>query len=223
VKPLQDHERALLLVTKDGTRPAAAFEALLEHPDVVAHQFPAPWAFERAGVDLLAALPGLGTIGRDTLEPVLDRLVALHTPERLDRLCRETWRQADERVRAFHLERSILATFAGILRVGPRTADLPPPAGFVEGMVFTHRFEMQYRLRPKRGESRVLHAPAEEASLVLYPFDPANRVGRREAGLDEVGRGPVYELFAYASGRDRHRRVLEEVARRGGWTVAEGA
>ncbi|MFV1958787.1 MAG: hypothetical protein ACC662_05170 [Planctomycetota bacterium] len=223
MKPLEDHERALLLVTRDGARPAAAFEALLEHRDVVAHQFPAPWDFERAGVDLLAAMPGLDVIRRENLDDVLERLVALHTPRLLEALCRETWRAVDERVRSFHLQRSILATFAGILRVGPRTADLDPPPPFVEDQVFIHGFKMNYRLRRKRGEERLLHAPEEEGSLVLYPFDPPNRVGRREAGLEEEGRGPVHELFAYQSGRDRHRRVLEDVARRKGWTVAEGA
>jgi hypothetical protein len=128
----------------------------------------------------------------------------------------------DERVRAYHLERSTLQTFAGILRLGPRTADLEPPPAFVEAQVFIHAFAMPYRLRPARGEERILHAPSEEASLVLYPFDPSNQVGRKEAGVGE-GYAPVLELFAYARGRDRHRKVLEEVARRHGWTVAEGA
>ena len=41
-------EQALLLVLKDRDAPADAFLALLDHPDVRTHRFPAPWAFERA-------------------------------------------------------------------------------------------------------------------------------------------------------------------------------
>ena len=85
MKALEDHERALLLVLKDGSHPAEAFEALLEHPDVRAWRFPPPWVLDHAGIDLIAARPGLGTIDRDTLRGALDALIALADEAALDR------------------------------------------------------------------------------------------------------------------------------------------
>lgn len=222
MKAVYDHERALLLVCREGDAPSAAFEALLEHPDVAAWVMPAPWAFELAGVDLLSAMPGLGTITRDRLPEVLEVLVRLHTRERLEAHCQAIWRATSEQVRAYFQQRSFGATLAGIFRVGPKTIDLPPPPNFVQEQIYTQRFELQYRLHSsgERTELAELAAPPEEGSLVLYPFDVANEGARAEAGLGE-GTGPVLEAFAYTSGRERHRRVLEEIAHGRGWQVHE--
>lgn len=219
MKAQYDHERALLLVLKDGEAPADAFEALLAHPDVAAYQLPAPWAFEPAGVDLLAAMPDIGAITRERLPEILDVLVRLYTPEVLSAHCQSLWRGTSEQVRSYFLHRTLGATIAGIVRLGPKTIELPPPENFVQEQVYTQRFELQYRLHPE-GERTEMAAPAEEGSLVLYPFDVANREARTEAKLGE-GAGPVLEAFAYTAGRARHRRVLEEVAHGRGWRVAE--
>ncbi len=222
MKAQYDHERALLLVLKEGDAAADAFEALLAHPDVAAYQLPAPWSFESAGVDLMVAVPDLDTITRDRLPEVLGTLVRLHTQEVLEAHARGVWRATSEQVRSYFLHRSLGQTIAGIVRLGPKTIHLPPPEDFVQEQVYIQRFELQYRLRAStvRGEEGEEAAPAEEGSLVLYPFDAANHGTRREAGLGE-GAGPVLEAFAYTAGRDRHRRVLEDVAHGRGWQVLD--
>ena len=78
---------------------------------------------------------------------------------------------------------------------------------------------MQYRIDPAPGDRNVL-APAEEASLVLYPFDPTNAEARREADLG-AGSEAVLEVFAYDDARPRHRAVLEDVSRTTGWRVVD--
>jgi len=216
-----EHERALLLVLRERDAPADAFLALLDHPDVRLHQWPAPWTFERAGIDLAAAVPDLETITRERLPQVLEVLTRLHTKEALDTIVANAWRSAGEPVRAFFLKRPVLATFASTVRLAPRSVELPPPPDFVTGQIFMHRFEMEYRLRPG-DEPQDPAAPPEEGSLVYYPFDPADAAARREAGLPE-GRAPILEAFAYAAGRARHRRVLEDVAHGRGWKVVDTA
>lgn len=218
---LLDHERALLLVLMPNDPVSDAFLALLDHPDVVAWSWPAPWTSDRAGVDLLAAMPDLRTITREHLERILDVLVRLHTPEVLDRLAREVWSVTDERVRGFFLKRPVLGTFASIFHLAPKSAELPPPPDFVEGQVFAHGFTMEYRLR-RGDEPPNPVAPPEEGSLVFYPFDVANSAARREAHLPE-GRGPVLEAFAYGAARDRHRQVFDDIAHGRGWQVVDAA
>ena len=216
-----DHERALLLVLKERDAPADAFLALLEHPDVRMHSWPAPWTFEKAGVDLPGALPDLETIDRERLPQVLEVLLRLHTPEVLDTLVTNVWRSVDERVRAFFLRRPVFATFASTVGMAPKSRDVAPPEEFVAGQVIVHRFEMEYRLGVE-GEASDPVAPAEEGSLVLYPFDPANAAARKEADLPD-GEAPVLEAFAYGAGRTRHRRVLEDIAHARGWQVIDTA
>lgn len=216
-----EHERPLLLVLKERDAPADAFLALLDHPDVRLHQWPPPWAFERAGVDLPAALPDLETITRERLPQVLEVLLRLHTREGLDALVTRTWRDVDERVRAWFLRRPVLQTFASTVGLAPKAKDLTPPEEFVTGQIVIHRFELEYRLVPGDEPSDPT-APAEEGSLVLYPFDPANAAARKEAKLPD-GSGAVLEAFAYAPGRARHRRVLEDVAHARGWQVLDTA
>ncbi len=214
-----DHERALFLLLRDGESPALAFEALLDHPDVQAYAFPAPWSWERAGVDLVAALPDFGSFERANLARGLDTLLRLHTPEALAELTQRAWREVEEPVRAFYLKRAALETMASILKLGPKSIDLSPPSEFREAQVILNPFEMQYRLRTQ-GEVVDPQAPAVEGSLVVYPFDAANAVARREGELGEGG-APVLEAFAYAEARARHRAVLEDVAHGRGWQVVD--
>ena len=214
-----DHEQALLLVLKERDAPADAFLALLEHPDVRMHQWPAPWAFERAGIDLPAALPDLETITKERLPQVLEVLLRLHTREALDALVTQTWREVDERIRAWFLRRPALSVFASTVGMAPKSKELPAPQEFVTGQIVIHRFEMEYRLAPGDEPSDPV-APAEEGSLVLYPFDPANAAARKEAKLSD-GTAPILEAFAYGVGRDRHRQVLEDVAHARGWQVID--
>lgn len=221
MEPPFDHERPLLLVLKDRDGPADAFLALLAHPEVRMHRWPAPWAFERAGVDLPAALPDLETIDAERLPQVLEVLLRLHTPEALDALVTRTWRETDERVRSFFLKRPVFTTFASTVGMAPKSRDVPPPEEFVTGQIVIHRFELEYRLSPGEEPSNLV-APAEEGSLVLYPFDPANAAARREAKLPE-GTAPILEAFAYGTGRARHRQVLEDVAHARGWQVIDTA
>ena len=216
-----DHERALLLVLREGDAPAAAFLALLDHPDVRMYQLPAPWAFERAGIDLPAALPDLETITRERLPQVLEVLLRLHTSEVLGALVRDVWRAVDERVRAFFLKRPVFATFASTVGMAPKSAEIEPPEEFVAGQVIVNRFEMEYRLQSGDEETDPV-APPEEGSLVLYPFDPVNAAARREADLP-AGSAPILEVFAYEAGRERHRRVLEDIAHARGWQVIDTA
>jgi hypothetical protein len=217
-----DHEKAILLQLRENDAPADAFLALLEHPEVHAHQWPAPWAFEAAGIDLVGAMPDLETITRERLPQVLEVLVRLHTHEALDALALRVWKMTDERVRAFFLRRSALTIFASTFRLAPKSIDLPPPKEFVAGQILIHRFELQYRLLREEDQEPNPVAPPEEGSLVLYPFDPANRSAREEVGLPE-GHGAILEGFAYGAARDRHVRVLEDVAHARGWNVTDTA
>lgn len=218
MKAPDDHERALVLALKPDAHPAEAFEALLEHPDVRAWQLPAPWAFEPSGLDLLEARPRLGGIERATLREALDGLLALATPEALDGLTEREWHAVPEPVRQFYLKRSAGTVVASILRLAPKSAAETPPAAFRQVQVFFARFEMEYRLDRRDDEPRAMHAPPEEGSLILYPFDVENGAMRQALGLPEQG-GAVLEAFAYEGGRERHRRVFEDVAASRGWEV----
>lgn len=219
MNPVPDHEHALFLLLRDGESPALAFEALLDHPDVRAYAFPPPWTWERAGVDLLAAVPDFGSFERANLARGLDALLRLHTAEALTALTGRAWGEVEEPVRAFYLKRPTLETMAAILKMGPKSTDVAPPSEFREAQVILNPFEMQYRLRMP-GETVDPQAPAQEGSLVVYPFDVANAVARREGKLGE-GSAPVLEAFAYAEARARHRAVLEDVAHGRGWRVVD--
>jgi hypothetical protein len=219
VTPLFDHERPLLLVLREGEHAADGIEAVLVHPEVASYDMPPLWALERAGVDLVESLPRVATIERSNLRQVLDALLALCDEAALDRLARNSWVSVDERVRAFYLERGALRTFASIFKMAPPTVEEAPPRSFVEDRIHEHAFVVEYRLLREAGE-RDLRAPSEEGSLVLYPFDPANGEARREADL-EPGVGVILEAFAYAGARERHRKMLEEVAHQRGWRVID--
>lgn len=220
MKALEDHERALLLVLKDGSHPAEAFEALLDHPEVRAWQLPPLWALDHAGIDLIGARPQLGSIRRENLRETLDALLALADEAALERLSARLWREVEEPVRQFYLNRSFGGVFASMMKMAPSSRDLPPSAGFKQAQVFLNRFEMEYRLDRPVGQAPEPTAPPEEGSLVLYPFDVRDTYARGEVGLPEGG-GPTLEVFAYAGGRERHTRVFEDLARGHGWHVLD--
>jgi hypothetical protein len=213
------HEDPILLVLPDREPLASALPAVLDHPDLRHHALPPLWAFDRAGIDLPAALAGCRSLTRDTLEEVVEALLRLCDAEHLDGLVRRAWADVDERVRQHYLSLSIGQTFATIFKVAPATLERPIPDAFREDRIHENGFEIQYRLAPET-DVPDFRAPEHEGSLVFYPFDPANEAARREAGLGP-GTGAVIEAFAYEPARARHREFLEAVAREHGWQVVE--
>ncbi len=213
------HETPLYVVVPASTRPGDAMQHLLSSPQVACHAMPALWVLETAGIDLVAALPKVTSVTLGTLASVVETLLRLATPERLDDLVDRTWRGADEVVRRYHLHRGFLQTLGAIFHRGPRTEDLKPPRAFLRDRIAETAFQIEYRIAPAPGERNVL-APAEEATLALYPFDPSNGAAREELGLGE-GAETILEVFAYADGRARQREVLEAVARSVHWRVID--
>jgi hypothetical protein len=219
VTALPSHERPILVVLRGGERPGEALRALLSAPAVRQHLLPAPWALERAGIDLRPVLPDVTSVTLGTLPRVLETVTRLATPECLEALVESTWKGAEESVRAWYLRRGLVGTLRAMFRVGPRTVDETPPAAFREDRVKENGFVVEYRLDPLPGSGNPL-APAEEASIAVYPFDLADATGRREAGLPP-GDEAVLEVFAYQAGRDAHRAFLEGIARVTGWRVVD--
>jgi hypothetical protein len=215
------HERPILVVLRPGERAGEALRRFLSHPAVRRHWMPPTWALEPMGIDLADALPDVPSVTLETLPAFVDAATRLATPEALDAYVARLWRRVDEQVRAFYLRRGLRGTFAAMLRVAPKTIDVEPPPKFRDDRIQEASLEFQYRIEPAPGDRNVL-APAEEASLVYYPFDPSNRIGRREAGLDE-GDETVLEVFAYDDARTRQRSVLEDMARSTGWRVVDPA
>jgi hypothetical protein len=103
-----------------------------------------------------------------------------------------------------------MRVLAGIVRMGPKTAEVPPPEEFVRDRIHEHRFEVQYRLAKDRGEGIYPVAP-EEGSVVVYPFDPENTPVRKQHALG-LDAGPILEVFAYVWQHDRHRALWASVA-----------
>lgn len=213
------HEDPMLLVLPERTRAWEALPVILAHPQVRHHQLPAMWCLERAGIDLVTALPDCPAITRESLGRVLEVLLQLCSKEALDALVQRTWREVDERVRHYYLKRSVAKTLAGIFKLTRPTLACEPPADFVRDRIHESSFEVQYRLPPP-AEAQDFRAPAHEGSLVLYPFDPANAEARDEAGLGP-GDGTVLECFAYEAGRRLHHDFLQALASEHGWQVVE--
>jgi hypothetical protein len=213
------HESPLLLVLDGGATAADGIRAVLAHKDVDCWSLPPPWVLERAGIDLPSALPGLGQLSLDNLDGVLEALLARCHADHLDALVAHLWREADERVRTWYLERGALETLASIVRLKPRASELDPPPAFVQDRIHEHAFVVEYRL-VDAGALDTPTAPPGEGSLVLYPFDPPNAAARVETGL-AAGSEVILEAFAYESGRERHRVVLEAVAEARGWNVLD--
>ena len=126
------------------------------------------------------------------------------------------------RVREFFLRRPTLAVLATFFMVGRTLTGLPPPPLFVADQVHEARFEAVYRLYPLPGAQGDPAVPAEEASIVFYPFDPEDADARAEAPGIRPGE-VVVEVFAYEAGRARHRALLASVAGSRRWRVIDPA
>lgn len=213
------HEQPFLLVLPPEEPVEAAVPRALSEPGIRHLAFPAPWALDKAGIDLPAAAPDLRSITLETIGPAIRALLRLCGPEALDALVRRAWAEADERVRQHYLELSIGQTFGQIFKVRPASGALPPPPAFRRDRIHENGLEIQYRLAPG-GEAGTRTAPPEEGSLVLYPFDPANEEARSESALGP-GSGAVLEIFAYESGRAQHLAFWEGLAARQGWHVVD--
>jgi hypothetical protein len=213
------HEEPILLVLPPDQALERALPAFVGHPEVRHHQLPPLWALDRAGIDLPAALPGVASVTRETLGEVVAALLRLCSAERLDALVARAWREADERVRQHHLELGMGQTFAVIFKLGVPTVERPPARSFRRDRIHEHGFEIQYRLAAPE-TTRDVRAPDHEASLIWYPFDPANEEARSEFGLGE-GRGAVLEVFAYERAREQHRDFLAGVAAQNGWDLVD--
>jgi hypothetical protein len=214
-------EVPLLVVVPAAVPAGAALRTLLERPEVRHHALPAPWALEPMGLDLTRILPAVASITLDEVEDAVQALFEAATPERLDAHATSLWREADEQVRLHHLRPGLGGTLRSMLRMSPRSARIAPPASFVQEIVHAAAFEAQYRLARTDG-SRDVRAPAEEASILLYPFDPRNEGARREVGLG-AGAETILEVFAYEDGRERHRDFLRAAASSEGWRVIDAA
>jgi hypothetical protein len=217
--PAPSHETPLYLVVPASTSAGDAMRLLLSSRPVLRHWMPPLWCLDRAGIDLPAALPDVTSITLGTLPQVVDTLIRLATRSALDDLVLRMWPGVDEQVRRYYLRRGLGQTLATIFRMAPRSHEVAPPPAFRQDRIAENGFQVEYRIAPSPGERNVL-APTEEATVVLYPFDPGNEAARREIGLGP-GAETVLEVFAYAEGRARHRAVLEEIARPVPWRVID--
>lgn len=206
---LLPHERPSYVVLPRGVLTGEALAAFLRRPEVCAYSLPPLWCLEPAGVNLLAALPAVPSLTRETLPAVLEAAERLCTRAALEALVARVWREADEQVRQHFLKRGTWSVFASIFRLGPRSTHLPPPPEFVAERVREQRIEVQYRLAP-RPLAEPTPAPAEEGSLIAYPFDAHGELARRELGLPPGG--AVLEAFAYAWDHERHRALWQAFA-----------
>lgn len=202
----------MFLVLPPGVSPAAAFVAVLTHQEVRAHAFPALWDLAVGAIDPLRDVPSVSTVTLDALDDLFAYFARVGTPEALDALVTRMWAEIPDRVREYWLGRGAFSVLKGIFRVGPRAADVAPPATFRADRRANARFEATYRLHDVPGTRSDPYAPNEEGSLVLYPYDVRNVEARAEAGLSASGAESIVEVFAYEAGRARHRRFLESVA-----------
>ena len=210
----------LLLVPSARALPEA-IRAICGRPEVRAYAFPAMWDLAFGRVDALALCPDVRRIDLANLDAVLGRLSEAATPGALAAWSRDVWAAIPDRVREHFLGRGGFAIFAAAFRVAKPASAFDPPASFVADRVREARFETAYRLAPAAGEAPSLEAPPEEASATAYLFDPQAAAGRAEAGLPADGAEAALEVFAYAAGRERHRRFLEATAADRGWRVVD--
>lgn len=213
------HEQPLLLVLPPEEQVQVTLPRLLADAGIRHVACPPPWVLDKAGIDLPTAAPDLKQITLETLEGALATLLRLCDEACLAALVARTWSEAEERVRQHYLGLGIGQTFAQIFKVAPPSRQREIPAAFRRDRIHENGFEIQYRLA-RDDEPREASSPPEEASLVLYPFDPANEEARSEADLG-AGRGAVLEIFAYECGRARHLAYWEGVAAREGWRAVD--
>lgn len=218
---LPSHERPILLLVPGPQALGEAIRAICGHEDVRAYAFPAVWDLSFGRVDAMTLCPDVRRVDLENLDALLARLTAAATPGALAAWTRDVWAAIPDRVREHFLRRGGFAIFAAAFRVARPSSEFDPPASFAADRVREARFETAYRLAPAAGEASPPEAPAEEASVVAYLFDPQALAGREEAGLPLEGAEAALEVFAYAGGRERHRRFLESVAAPRGWRAVD--
>lgn len=211
------HEEPLLIVLPAGASAGEELAAFAQSPDVASYHLPAPWSFEAIGLSAETWLGGARTCSLEALPAQLARLTACCDNDLRTRMIERGWQTAPESVRDYYLERGALKTFAAIFKMAPSTRSEAPPETFRRELALQHGFTMEYRL-PAAGGDAHRDAPAEEASLVYYPFDPRGE-GRDE--IEATSGGVVLEAFAYAEGRERHREALDRFGAARGWRVVE--
>ena len=221
--PAPSHERPLLLLLPHSAAIGDAFRTILSHDEVRAYALPAVWDLSWGPVDLMTLLPRIERLDLGNVDEAIAALVRASTPAALSALSATVWAAVPESVRGFFLKRSVMGTFAALLKISRPSSSQSPPAAFVADRVHEARFEAVYRLHVLPGASSLPVAPPEEASVVVYPFDPRNAEGRAEARLPADGREVLVEVFAYDAGRDRHRAFLEMVASARGWRIVDPA
>lgn len=215
------HESPLLILLPPNASAVDGIRTLLADDDMRHVHYPPLWCLDGAGVDLAAALPRVKTIDHETLGDVIDALHRVCDDQALDALVARRWREVDERVRDYYLQRSTLKTMAAILRMGTPSLAQKPPDAFRRDRIYENAFSIAYRLAREPNAPWDPRAPLEEGTLSYHPFDPSGGVARVEANL-ESGTGPVLELFAYDAGRAGHRAFAERVARgQRGWRVVD--
>lgn len=220
---LPSHERPILLLVPSPRALAEAIRAICTHPDVRAYAFPAVWDLSFGRVDAPALCPDVRRVDLENLDAVLARLLEAATPGALAAWAHDLWTKIPDRVREHFLKRGGFAIFAAAFRVAKPASAFDPPPAFSADRVREARFETAYRLAPAAGEASPPEAPAEEATATAYLFDPQAAAGREEAGLPADGAEAALEVFAYAAGRERHRRFLEALAADRGWRVVDPA
>lgn len=218
---LPSHERPILLLVPGPEAVADALRALLTHVEVRAYALPAVWDLGFGAVDAMKGLPRVPRLDLENLPEVVRYLLGAATPEALEAWLGRTWLEIHDRVRQWYLKRGAVAVLGSLFKLGRPSASYPPPPAFRSDRVHAAKFEATYRLHTVAGAVTDPVAPAEEASVAFYPFDPRDVEGRADAGLPLDGRECVLEVFAYEAGRARHLRVLEDVARRAGWRVVD--
>lgn len=220
MSPGPSHETPILLLLPERTPLATGLAAVLDRPEVRQVAWPSPWQLDEHGLDLCLARPDVASIDRSTLQQAVEAWLELAQPEALEAHVQRQWQAVDDRVRDYYLGRSALAVLAGAFRMGRALRTHAPPPAFRRDRVFEAAVPFAYRLARADGPHDP-RAPAEEATLSFHPYDPEGVEARNEAGLD-AGRGPVLEIYAYASGRRRHLELAQAVARdHAGWRVVD--
>jgi hypothetical protein len=218
---LPSHERPILLLVPGPAGVAEALRALLTHVEVRAYALPAVWDLSFGAVDAMKGLPRVPRLDLDNLPGVVRYLADAATPEALDAWLSRTWQEIHDRVRQWYLKRGAMSVLGSLFKLGKPSSAYPPPPAFRSDRVHAARFEVTYRLHVVAGTATDSVAPAEEASVAWYPFDPRDGEGRSDAGLPADGPEWVLEVFAYEAGRARHLRVLSAVAAASGWRVVD--
>ena len=219
-------ERPLLLLLPGPEALAPALRAILSHEQVRAFALPAVWDLQWGGLNAYQALPDVPRLELGTLDALVAYLRESATPEVLEAHVTKMWGLVSERVREWYLKRGALSVLGSIFKLTRPGRSFDPPAAFVRDRVLEARFEAAYRLHTVPGATRHVDAPPEEASVVLYPFDLTDELGRAEAGsavqgLGAKASGAALEIFAYEAGRERHRQLLEVVAAEHGWRAID--